>query len=54
MTGAGQIERVSKFGGNPEAVDSDQLLSVALFVYPNGMYSKLSAFTNSLSRVEFE
>lgn len=54
MIGAGQIEQVSKFGGSPVAVDSDQLLSVALFVYPNGMYSKLSVFTNSLSRIEFE
>lgn len=54
LIGAGQIERVPKLGGNPEAVDSDQLLSVALFVYPNGMYSKLSAFIDSLSRVEFE
>ena len=54
MIGAGQIECVSKLGGNPETVDSDQLLSVALFAYPNGMYSKLSIFANSLSRIEFE
>lgn len=54
MIGAGQIERVSKLGGNPEAVDSDQLFSVALFVYPNGMYSRLSFLSNTLSCVEFE
>jgi hypothetical protein len=54
MYGSGQIECVSKFGGTPNDVDSDQLLSVALYVYPDGMYSKISFFSNALSHVEFE
>lgn len=54
MINAGQIECVSKFGGSPEAVDSNQPLSYALYVYPDGMYSKLSALLNTFSLVEFE
>ena len=54
MISSGQIQRVSKTGGVAETVASNQLLSVALYVYPNGMYSKLSIFSDTLSLVEFE
>lgn len=54
MVGSGQIQQVPKTGGVAEPVDSNQLLSAALFVYPDGMYSKMSFFFDTLSPVEFE
>lgn len=54
MVGSGQIQQVPKTGGVAEPVDSNQLLSAALFVYPDGMYSKMSFFFDTLSLVEFE
>ena len=54
MIGSGQIKRVPKAGGSAESVDSNQPLSTALFVYPDGMYSKTSIFSDTLSLVEFE
>ena len=54
MIGSGQIKRVPKAGGPAESVDSNQLLSTALFVYPDGMYSRTSIFSDTLSLVEFE
>ena len=54
MIGSGQIKRVPKAGGPAESVDSNQSLSTALFVYPDGMYSRTSIFSDTLSLVEFE
>lgn len=54
MIGSGQIKRVPKAGGPAESVDSNQPLSTALFVYPDGMYSRTSIFSDTLSLVEFE
>ena len=54
MIGSGQIKRVPKAGGSAESVDSNQPLSTALFVYPDGMYSRTSIFSDTLSLVEFE
>lgn len=54
MIGSGQIKRVPKVGGPAESVDSNQPLSTALFVYPDGMYSRTSIFSDTLSLVEFE
>lgn len=54
MIGSGQIKRVPKSGGPAESVDSNQPLSTALFVYPDGMYSRTSIFSDTLSLVEFE
>lgn len=54
MIGAGQIKRVPKAGGPAESVDSNQPLSTALFVYPDGIYSRTSIFSDTLSLVEFE
>lgn len=54
MIGSGQIKRVPKAGGPAELVDSNQPLSTALFVYPDGMYSRTSIFSDTLSLVEFE
>jgi hypothetical protein len=51
----GQVECVSKLGGTPTEVDSDQAdLSAVWYVYPDGMYSKLSLLSDTMSRVEFE
>ena len=54
MIGSGQIKRVPKAGGSAESVDSNQPLSTALFAYPDGMYSRTSIFSDTLSLVEFE
>lgn len=54
MIGSGQIKRDPKAGGPAESVDSNQPLSTALFVYPDGMYSRTSIFSDTLSLVEFE
>lgn len=54
MIGSGQIKRVPKAGGPAESADSNQPLSTALFVYPDGMYSRTSIFSDTLSLVEFE
>lgn len=54
MIGSGQIKCVPKVGGPVESVNSNQPLSTALFVYPDGMYSRMSIFSDTLSLVEFE
>jgi hypothetical protein len=54
MLGAGYIECVPKLGGTPYEVDSNQFLSVALYAYPDGMYSKMNWFTKTLTLIEFD
>lgn len=54
MFTSGHIKRVPKAGGPAEWVDSNQVLSTALFVYPDGMYSRMSILSDTLSLVEFE
>ena len=52
LIGVGDIYRTDMDGSNQQDTDANSS-AIQLFAYPNGMYSRFSAFTNGLSEVEF-
>lgn len=54
LIGCGSVYRCDKTGGGEEKIESDQLLIYTLYTYPNGLYCKSSAFSDSIEEFKFE
>lgn len=54
LIGAGYLYRAEMTGGDGESVDSDQFFVSSLYAYPNGMYCKLTIWSDSLEPIELE
>ena len=54
LIGCGSIYRCDKTGGGEMEMESDQLFVQTLYTYPDGLYCKSSAFSNSIEKVVFE
>ena len=54
MICVGQICRADKNGGNGEVIETEQLLIYDLYEYPEGLYCRISAFSNQTEKVELK
>lgn len=54
LIGCGSIYRCDKTGGGETEMESDQLFVYTLYTYPDGLYCKSSAFSDSIEKVVFE
>lgn len=55
LIGAGELYRANQDGSNTHEVeDADDTIMFSLYTSPNGLYCKVSAFSNNVIKVEFD
>lgn len=54
LIGAGPLKQVSKDGGEVSDVDTDQIVFSSFYSYPNGYYSKMTIWDDTVKAVEIK